>query len=265
MNSVLAISATVLVAACDNSTPTGPGDMAFLAHWKDDAGCEFYEHWNGTTCALDNPAISNDELSCWSHGQVNSLGVGLPCQPGVRECPTNLKANCCHVDDRRNGAICTMGCNTDADCGDNGWCSILGICLGAFCKPGFLDPNRPQPYSGDFPCNPATVPSSGLGKKCTLGGAECAGLKAIHCLGDPANLQPPQMDGGVPDGGVPTPTSFCTFECAVDSDCGAGASCVYLEAKPYFCAPNECVAQFQNEDFPQWDLPDPGFPVCATP
>jgi hypothetical protein len=141
---------------------------------------------------------------------------------------------------------------TDADCGDQGWCAPeFGLCLPLFCKAGFEDPNKPQPYTGmGFPCNPASVPASGLGKKCTLGGAECQGLQAIHCLGDPANL------GG-------TSTSFCTYECQLDSDCGPGAQCVYEDAKPYFCSPNECVAQFAKLDFPQWMLPDPGFPVCA--
>ena len=249
-------------AGCGTAPPTtsdgGAADLAtsdadtFLPHWKDDAGCEFYQHWDGTRCAQDNSTIQTNEGSCWAHGQANSFGVGRPCQPGVREC-TGLKASCCKVDDRRYGAVCTMSCNVDADCGDQAWCSVLGVCLPLFCKAGFEAPNKPMPYTGmGFPCKPATMPASGLGKTCTIGGPECAGLKAIHCLGDPMNL------GG-------TSTSFCTYECQLDADCGAGAVCIYNEAKPYFCSPKECAAQFANIDFPQWSLPDPGFPVCDKP
>ena len=221
--------------------------------WKDDAGCEFYQHWDGTKCAQDSQALYDSEKSCWSAGQVNTAGVGRPCQPGVRDC-AGLKASCCHVDDRRYGAICTLACNVDADCGDGAWCAPeFNLCLPAVCKAGFSDPNRPMPYEGmGFMCKPANVPTSGLGKTCTLGGKECMGMKAVHCLGDPMNL------GG-------NSTSFCTFECSYDADCGAGAKCIYSEAKPYFCAPMECAAQFANIDFPQWELPDPGFPVCEKP
>ena len=253
-------------AGCTVPPSIGGADMAtgapdmwggddFRASWKDDMGCEFHTHWDGTRCVEDNPIIYKNEGSCWAHGQANDYGVGRPCQPGIREC-TGLKASCCQVDDRQYGAVCTLACNADADCGPNAWCSILNVCLPAFCKAGFTAADKPTLYTDamkGFPCSPPSIPASGLGKACKVGGAECTGLTARYCLGDPAVL------GGAP--------SFCTYACNLDADCGAGAVCIYSEAKPYFCAPSSCAAQFATIDFLQWPMMDSGMsnPVCAKP
>lgn len=229
-------------------------------HWLDEHGCEYYEHFDAalSVCRPDNAFAQLDELACWSHGQANDLGVGMPCKPGAADCPAGQKANCCHVAGNRYGAICTMYCanagKPDPACGPGAWCGPMNVCLPEICKIGFTDSQKPQDRDVTalgLPCGP--TPSNGLldgvGVACTEFGSECASLKANKCLG----VQTKPLAAGV--------ASFCSHGCDTDADCGAGASCVYYNGKPYFCAPTSCKSQFAGFTFAN-AFKNPEFPVC---
>jgi hypothetical protein len=253
-------------AACTCTYPPKPGEPGWIPETKDAHGCQIYEHWveKYQECLPDNAQIQADELACWSVGQVNDLGVGKPCWPGQVEC-SGLKAGCCHIDDRGYGAICTMYCakNNDFDpaCGPDAWCGPMHVCMPAKkCAAGFTDSQKPKTRDVTtlgLACDLTSTYANpdGVGTKCTTTGAECGGLN--WCLGGKVGGKVAELKAGV--------SSFCTHGCQTDADCGAGASCVFSNNKPYFCAPSTCKAQFASFTMKNPDAPDPNKPVCNSP
>jgi len=238
-------------------TPAFPEKEMFVASWKDADGCEWYEHKNAAgLCVLNNPQEFKAEYQCWNHGQVNDWGVGQTCKPGEVECK-GAKANCCHVDDKGYGGVCTLGCDLDSECGPNAFClQKFKLCLpkscGAANKKGFDDPARPAKYKGmGFPCA-AKGDADGIGKPC-VDTKDCTGeKKAKKCLGQEANL-----DGKA--------TSFCTLECKNNADCGADGQCIYDGGHPYICAPKVCADFFKGLNFEHGASGIPEGPNCVKP
>lgn len=288
------IGTPLLIAACGSTAATPDAgavdagaevaaaadvDPDWRPSWKDDAGCNVYEHMDkaANKCVSNNLALQKAEKSCWDYGQVNVQGVGKPCQPGVVECK-GLVANCCHVDDRKYGAMCTTYCDKDADCGENTWCATFHICMPATCKAGFTDPTKPKNYNGKgFSCPEGTKGTEGgVGLLCKKGGKECDAKKPS----DPTKFDPAKGDydpdlhcfgeGGanLPDD---TTTSFCSHDCSSDEECGPGSVCIYANGAPFFCVPKTCAAQFDNMVFESAEDPDadpgtgPASPVCNKP
>jgi hypothetical protein len=244
--------------------PPKPGEPGWVPTWKDDHGCNYYEHFDPVSgaCLSDNAMIQLDEVGCWSHGQVNDFGVGKTCQPGVAEC-TGMKAGCCHVDDKRYGAICSMYCansgKVDPACGPGTWCGPMHVCLPAICQGGFSDTQKPKGrkiQTLGLPCDLTSTYNNadGVGTACTTTGEECKNLKATECLGVNATTT---LNPGI--------KSFCSHECLLDADCGDGAACVYFSGKPYFCVPTTCKQQFAGFTITHGKKEASDFPVCNQP
>lgn len=221
---------------------------AFEPSWKDLNGCENYEFFKDGQCQSQNPEQKKVEKSCWVSGQVNELGVGKPCQPGVVSC-AGLAASCCMVDNKKFGAICTMPCKIgqpNDGCGANSWChsvpamngaTPLSMCMPSICMELFTSfyPAVGKKTMG-FLCPEGKVNADGVGLKCTLAGNECkkANLDPdLYCLGQTLYYPSPF-------------SSFCTHPCSSDVDCGAKSQCIFSNGKPYFCAPTSCAGQFEG-------------------
>ncbi len=286
-NPALVFFAAAVLASCaaktkQNQVNTG-GDLVeadaevsagadgWVPVWLDKNGCNQFEHKDKLSgkCVDNNAQIRADEKSCWDHGAVNDWGVGKPCKPGVVEC-TGLKANCCHVDDKRYGAICTTYCDKagqvdEANCGPGTWCAPFHVCLPAMCQVGFTDPKKPSfvvASAKGFPCD-GKVLDKGLGAKCTGAPTDCGasgGATDSYCLGLAAEST--------------TVTSFCSRPCQADADCGSSATCVYSNGHPFFCAPTVCAGQFDAIVFPNAGADDgeldpsqllENLPVCNKP
>lgn len=208
--------------------------------WKDKNGCENYQYFEDGVCKNESPKQEKLETTlCWKTGQVNSLGVGKPCQVGLGKC-AGLTANCCATDAKLYGALCTMPCTSSAECGENAYCHTSpmgGSCFPKACTELFdvFYENAKKKDKG-FACA-APANEKGVGTLCKAGGAACQGIAGAYCLGDGPYYLPANM---------PSLNSFCTIPCASNADCGSGAQCIFTNGKPYFCSPTSCAAQFDG-------------------
>ncbi len=232
-------TATDLTADAPADAANDTGEPWFPS-WKDKNGCENYEHFEGGYCLAENPTQEKLEtVLCWKAGQVNTLGVGKPCMPGSGMC-SGLIANCCVMDAKKYGALCSMTCDASTGCGSGAYCHVTyagGICMPLECKElfdGYYAIYKKKDKG--FKCS-ATGNATGVGTPCKAGGAACLPFANAYCLGDGPFYLPTDQ---------PQLTSFCSIPCEVSADCGAGAECIYSNGKPYFCSPTICSGQFVN-------------------
>jgi Cys-rich repeat protein len=122
------------------------------------------------------------------------------------------------------GGYCTGACLDDSHCGAGGVCRRTGAGAGACYGSCATDTDctrdgyRCREIGGDLlGCLPAPdpLPDGVTGAACTTD-AECGAVAGACASELPAA-------GG---GSIATPGGYCTIECEVDVDCGAGAVCV---------------------------------------
>lgn len=209
----------VMVAGCAGKPPSAaqaPAKEAHAAAAQDDK-----QPWNGGRGSICEP------------GQVNDLGVGRACSSHA-DC-AGFKMSMCHgLKGPDRPRVCTVHCETDADCGPDAMCGLsrgwLRSCYPTRCTDFAYDPNKTRPMDGPPPTHAGAAicdagvslyPEEGWGDPCSEMG-ECGERPARACN---AAIYPP---------GVP----YCLRECRYDSQCGDNAYCGYTEVDTFtLCAP----------------------------
>lgn len=172
--------------------------------------------------------------------QVNDLGVGRPCKSQA-DC-AGFKASMCPsaVKGPTRASVCTVHCDTDADCGPGAMCGLVRgawrACYPKHCTDFAYDKARLRPPKGPPPkhagaalCDPGfSFYSQGWGAACK-DSQDCRGegKKSKGCNGA---IYPPGV-------------MRCTSECRTDADCGDNAYCSYTEVKTFTLCLPRCPEQ----------------------
>ena len=130
--------------------------------------------------------------------------------------------------------VCTVHCETDADCGPEAMCGLsrgwIRSCYPKRCTDFAYDPAKTRPMDGAPPthlgaaiCDPGVslYTGQGWGEPCTeMGSCDYKGARACN-----SGIYPPGVDR-------------CLRECRYDSQCGDNAYCGYTEVDTFtLCAP----------------------------
>lgn len=160
--------------------------------------------------------------------QLEDGVVGNACESQA-DCPGGQCLSIAGVGSVLPGNYCSARCYENAQCGEGGAClllegsSELGVCYRA-CREDSDCPRegyRCQGLGPDFlGCYPAPddLPDFSTGQTCEMDG-DCGGIpnscKRELPFGNFSNYE-----------SVPAPGGYCSQECSLDRECGAGAQCI---------------------------------------
>ncbi|MCA9565707.1 MAG: hypothetical protein KC561_19555, partial [Myxococcales bacterium] len=124
---------------------------------------------------------------------------------------------------------CSGLCETNLDCGANGWCLSNADETEVFCAQKCTSHSDCRTgyscYSvggGDGACFPSDLPD--LDDPNNVGDPCSSGMQCTLGTGDDTVCIPPVFD----DGSDGWPDGYCTAGCSTHSDCGIGAYCVNI-------------------------------------
>jgi hypothetical protein len=215
----------------------------------------------GCLASCSDHADCREGYTCVNAGRVGGISIRGTCQPLAKtgtlgdrvagracgddaECKGGTCASATPLGKPFPGNYCTGRCNRDEDCGDGGACLVVtgsanpGHCYERCDSPDDCtrDGYQCRRVGIDFDaCYPAAdqLPDYTAGKACTDD-------EACGAAGDCARELPYGSLSAYEI--VDAPGGYCTQECSLDSECGAGAQCISRGLKGGMCLAN-CVEE----------------------
>ena len=196
---------------------------------------------SGDGCCPANCTTAND-----SDCQLNGTIFGAACTNDA-ECGAS---NVCltEMNSGNPGGYCTLGCQSDNDCGNNAFCSG-GICLpscttNANCRAGYSCSDF---YGTGNTCNRDTALAEPGGScmddancQSSIFGAVCFtevsnpnfadGFCTLNCLGDDDSCQAGSTCTGIGPDAQGADRFICSDKCVADADCRTGYLCTDFDS-----------------------------------